>query len=75
MCAERMQRIIIAIILGFVMGTAATGMGEAGSSGLQIAFLTQLILIIMLLVGGLTGFCPSLAILRQILPPCDRGEK
>ena len=75
MCAERMQRIIIAIILGLSMGAAATGMGEAGSGGLQIAFLIQLVLIIALLIGGFTGFCPSLVLLKQFLPSCREEEK
>ena len=75
MCAERMQRIIIAIILGLSMGAAATGIGEAGSEGLQIAFLIQLVLIIALLIGGFTGFCPSLTLLKQFLPSCEEEEK
>ena len=75
MCAERMQRIIIAIVLGFSMGIAATGITEAGSQGLQIAFLIQLVLIIALLVGGFTGFCPSLVLLKQFLPSCKEEEK
>ena len=75
MCAERIQRIILAIILGLTMGIAATGISEAGSSGLQIAFLIQLILIIALLIGGFTGFCPSLVLLKQFLPSCDDNEE
>ncbi len=70
MCAERMQRVVIAIILGMVMGVAATGIAEPESGGLQIAFLVQLVLIIMLLIGGFTRFCPSLMVLRGFLPPC-----
>ena len=75
MCAQRMQRIILAIILGLTMGAAAMGMGEAGSMGLQIAFLMQLVLIIALLIGGFTGFCPSLILLRTFLPSCDDQEE
>ncbi len=67
MCAERMQRIIIAIILGITMGLAATQP--------QIAFLVQLALIILLLIGGFTGWCPSLDFLRQFLPSCDEMKK
>ena len=67
MCAERMQRIILAIILGINMGLAATQP--------QIAFLVQLAVIVLLLVGGLTGKCLSLEILRQFLPPCGASGK
>jgi len=64
MCAERVQRMIIAIVLGLVMGTAGSGM-------IQIAFLLQFAVMILLLIGAFTGFCPSLLILKQILPSCD----
>ena len=47
MCAEKIQRLIQAIILGLVMGMAAMGMsGEKGM--LQLAFLVQLAMMIML---------------------------
>ena len=70
MCAERVQRIIIAIILGLSMGAAADGIGTGGA-GLQIAFLMQLSLIVLLLIGGFGGFCLSLKILRGFLPSCN----
>jgi len=66
-CAERMQRIILAIILGINMGLAA----EQPALG----FLVQLVVIILLLIGGATGFCPMLRILGQILPPCGQINK
>jgi Na+/phosphate symporter len=62
-----MQRIFLAIILGMNMGLAVTQP--------QIAFLIQLAVIVLLLVGGFTGKCLSLQILRQVLPPCDAAEK
>lgn len=67
MCAQRMQRIFLAIILGINMGLAATQP--------QIAFLVQLAVIILLLIGGFTGRCLSLEILQQFLPPCDASGK
>ena len=67
MCAERMQRIFLAIILGINMGLAVTQP--------QIAFLVQLAVVILLLVGGFTGKCVSLEILRQFIPPCDAEGK
>ena len=67
MCAERMQRIFLAIILGVNMGLAVTQP--------QIAFLVQLAVIVLLLIGGFTGKCLSLEILRQFIPPCDADGK
>jgi len=64
MCAERMWLIWIAIILGLVMGLA-------GSQMFGAAFLLQLLVMVLLLVRGLTGKCPSLTLLKQILPPCQ----
>ncbi|MDM5272580.1 hypothetical protein PGH07_10400 [Sulfurovum sp. zt1-1] len=69
MCAEKIQRLIQAIILGMVMGMAA--MGIAGEQGmLQLAFLVQLAMMIMLIIAGLTGWCPGLMVLKKIFPPC-----
>ena len=64
MCAERMQRIIQAIILGFIMGLA-------GAQMFKMAFLVMLAMMISLLVAGVTGFCPGLIILKKIFPPCE----
>jgi Mg/Co/Ni transporter MgtE len=73
MCAERIQRLIQAIILGMVMGMAA--MGFAGEQGmLQLAFLLQLAMMIMLIIAGLTGWCPGLMVLKKIFPPCKCEE-
>ncbi len=68
MCAERMQRIVQAIILGMTLGLWGSGM-------VQIAFLVVLAMIILLLIGGFTGFCPGLLILKAILPSCNESEK
>ncbi|HEO97829.1 MAG TPA: DUF2892 domain-containing protein [Epsilonproteobacteria bacterium] len=74
MCAEKMQRLIQAIILGMVMGMAA--MGIAGEPGmLQLAFIVQLAMMIMLIIAGLTGWCPGLMILKKIFPPCKEKEE
>lgn len=64
MCAERIQRIIQAIILGFIMGLA-------GAQMFKVAFLVMLAMMISLLVAGVTGFCPGLIILKKIFPPCE----
>lgn len=63
MCVERAQRLIMAIMLGMIMGLAASGWIAA-------AFILQLIMMIMLIVWALTNFCPSIFLLKKILPPC-----
>lgn len=68
MCAERMQRIVQAIILGLIMGLA-------GSEMFQIAFLLMLAMMVLLLIGGFTGFCPGLLVLKAILPSCEKDNK
>ena len=73
MCAERMQRIVQAIILGITMGLAGAGM--AGDTlMLQLAFLVMLGMMVMLLIAGFTGFCPGLIMLKKIFPACECEE-
>jgi len=70
MCAEKIQRLIQAIILGIVMGLAASGMsGETGM--LQLAFILQFGMMVMLLIAGFTGWCPGIIILKKIFPSCE----
>lgn len=63
-----MQRIVQAILLGITLGLWGSGM-------VQIAFLVVLAMIILLLIGGFTGFCPGLLILKTVLPSCDETKK
>ena len=67
MCAEKIQRLIQASILGFVMGLA-------GSDMLALAFFLQVGMMIMLVIAGLTGFCPGLIILKKIFPSCQESQ-
>ena len=67
MCAERMWMIWVAIILGLVMGLA-------GSQMFAAAFLVQLVVMAILLMRGFTGLCPSLTLLKQIIPSCEEGQ-
>jgi hypothetical protein len=62
-----MHRIFLAIILGMNMGLAV--------SQPKIAFLVQLAIIILLLVGGFTRWCVGLEILKSLLPPCKESQK
>jgi hypothetical protein len=64
LCAERMQRVVQAIILGFIMGLAGVQMFKA-------AFIVMFAMMLMLLVAGVTGFCPGLLVLKKIFPPCE----
>ncbi len=67
LCAERMQRIVQAFILGLILGLA-------GSKMFAAAFVVTVAMMIMLFVGGLTGFCPGLLILKKVFPPCESEE-
>ena len=68
LCAERMQRIVQAIILGLIMGLA-------GAQMFKVAFLVTLSMMLMLFVAGLTGFCPGLMVLKKVFPACECDEK
>jgi len=67
MCAEKIQRLIQASILGIVMGLA-------GSETYAMAFLLQFGMMFMLLIAGLTGWCPGLIVLKKIFPACKCEE-
>ena len=73
MCAQNIQRLIQAIILGFTMGLA--GLGIAGDTlMLQIAFAIQFSMMVMLFIAGLTGFCPGLIVLKKVFPSCEEND-
>ena len=63
MCVERMRSIILAIIIGLAMGSAADSM--------QVAFIIFLVLLVALLIDGFLGFCPIRAVLKNVLPKCE----
>jgi len=70
MCAQRLQRLIQAIILGVTMGLVTSGIsGEAGM--LQLAFVVQFGMMVMLFIAGITGWCPGLILLKKIFPSCE----
>jgi len=68
LCAERLQRIVQAIILGLILGLA-------GMQMLKTAFLVTVVMMIALFVAGVTGFCPGLMILKKAFPSCKCEEK
>jgi hypothetical protein len=67
MCAEKIQRLIQASILGFVMGLAGSGM-------FMFAFFLQFSMMLMLVIAGLTGWCPGLIVLKKIFPSCEEQK-
>jgi len=73
MCAEKIQRLIQASILGFVLGLA--GMGMSGETlMLQLAFILQFSMMVFLVIAGFTGWCPGLIILKKIFPSCEETK-
>ena len=58
LCAERMQRIIQAFILGAVLTLAGLKM-------FAVAFVLTAGMAFMLFFAGVTGFCPGLMILKK----------
>ena len=80
MCAEKIQRILTALLLGIILYFFATGTvelqaGAVSSFNFQIALILQLFVIIMILVRAFTNICPSLTALRKAFPPCDWKNK
>ena len=68
MCVERVHRMFIAFLLGFVMMFA-------GMQMFKLAFLLQLFIMIMLLIWALTDFCPSFYILKKVFPSCYSNKE
>lgn len=64
MCAERVHRMIMAIVLGIVMGMMA-------SNNIKIMFLLLLFMMVSFLVWAFTDFCLTIFLLKKILPSCD----
>lgn len=68
MCAEKMQRILMAIMLTLTMVLFLMNMTN-------VAVILQVFIIIMLFVWAFTDFCPSLWFFNKIFGPCDWGKK
>lgn len=76
MCAEKIQRILTALLLGIILyffatGTAELQTGAESSFNFQVALILQLFVIIMMLVRAFTNLCPSLTMIQKAFPPCD----
>jgi len=75
MCASRIQRLLTSVVLGitlyfFTMGVADFQAGLSQSNNFTIAVVLQIFVITMMLIWAMTNFCPSLWILKKILPSC-----
>lgn len=70
MCAEKIQRILTAIMLGIVLMLFSQGI--AGNTlFLQIGVVLQTFIIIMMLIWAFTNFCPSLWFFNKVFGPCN----
>ncbi|WP_353661524.1 phosphoribosylaminoimidazole synthetase [Hydrogenimonas sp. SS33] len=70
MCAERVQRILTAIMLGVALFFLAQGV--AGNAlYFKIGVVLQAFIIVMMLIWAFTNFCPSLWFFTKVFGPCD----
>jgi hypothetical protein len=67
MCVEKLQKILVAMLLGIVLLLA-------GSGSLKLAFMLQVILMIVLILSGLTGFCFITKVLNSAFPMCNEEK-
>ena len=68
MCVEKLQKILLAMVLGIAMMLAASG-------SIKAAFLLQFFIMIILIVSGLTGFCYITKVLHTAFPSCNEESK
>ena len=73
MCGDKAQRILMAIMLGFI--TYLFAMGREDQTMFQIAVILQAFIIVMLLIFAFTNFCPSLWFFNKIFGKCDWEKK
>ena len=74
MCAERIQRILTAVMLGIALMFMAQGAaGDALSMKIGVGL--QVFIMIMLLIWAFTKFCPSLWFFNKVFGPCDWDNK
>jgi len=64
MCVEKLQKIILASLLGIVLMLA-------GMQSFKLAFMLQVSMMIILIVSGLTGSCYITRVLNSAFPLCS----
>ncbi len=74
MCGAKAQRILMAIMLGFVLYLFAMGM-QGNALMFKIGVILQTFIIIMLLIFAFTNFCPSLWFFNKIFGKCKWDEQ
>ncbi len=74
MCGDKAQRILMAIVLGFIMYLFAMG-AQGNATMFKIAVVLQTFVIIMLLIFAFTNFCPSLWFFNKIFGKCKWDEE
>jgi len=67
MCAEKIQRFLMAIVLTVIMVLFVTGQ-------MQLAVILQTFVIVMIIVWAFTDFCPSIWMFRKLFGPCDKKD-
>lgn len=67
MCAEKIQRFLMAIVLTVAMVLFMTGQ-------MQLAVILQTFVILMVAVWAFTDFCPSLWLFTKIFGRCPRKD-
>lgn len=67
MCAEKIQRFLMAIVLTVTMVLFVSGQ-------IQWGVILQTLVIVMVVVWALTDFCPSLWIFKKIFGKCPQKD-
>ncbi|MBN2870581.1 MAG: phosphoribosylaminoimidazole synthetase [Campylobacterales bacterium] len=67
MCAERIQRFLMAMVITISMVLFVTGQT-------QLAVIIQTFVIVMVVVWALSDFCPSLWLFDKIFGKCPRKD-
>ena len=64
MCAEKIQRFLMAIVLTIAMVLFTTGQ-------MQLAVIVQTLVIVMVVVWAFSDFCPSLWVFKKVFGSCS----
>ena len=67
MCAEKIQRFLMAIVLTVILVLFSSG-------NIQLAVVLQTLVIIMVVVWALTDFCPSLWAFGKLFGKCSEKK-
>ena len=68
MCVERLEKLLLAMVMGIAMMLVVTGSIKAG-------FLLQFGAMVILIISSLTGFCYITRVLKSAFPPCKKKDK